>query len=105
MRDHKLVAKSHTAKTAEAGPSAGWQALLQMALRVHDLDDGLELDLPAGKYELILNLVEHERENCDSSVHFSLRRREGLILLTATSDLPDGGSKICSMMGVAPRGT
>lgn len=99
MREDQKVAEGHTAKTEEQ-QRAGWRQLFEIVLQVHETDGSIQLDLPANKYEEILNLVEHERESCGPLLDLTLGRREDLIVLTATTDHVDGTAEIASIMGI-----
>lgn len=100
MRELDSATCNHTARQA-AQHRSGWSDLLEVVLEVHDLDNGLVLDLPAYRYEDIVDVVERERECCGNRLNLSLDRKEGMILLTATSEEPDGASEIRSMLGLA----
>ena len=101
MRVIHSVAKSHITKTQSPQLQAGWQELQQLVLETHELGDGLVLDFPAHEYELIVNLVEHERENCGDWIHLTIERREGLLYLTVTSDHSNAQEEVRSLIGLA----
>ncbi len=84
----------------EAARRLEWHKLHELVLEVHELTDGVVVDLPADRYEEIIDLVERERECCGSWLTLDLARKKKVILLTATSEDQIGRSQIRSMVGL-----
>ncbi len=77
-----------------------WSQLLEVVMEIHEVANGVVLDLAADRYGDVIDLVDRELECCGSWLELSVERREKLILLTATSDEADGLTAIRSMVGL-----
>lgn len=97
MRRLPPVACCHTAIEG-ASQRLEWDEVLELVLEVHEIANGVVLDLPANKYELVIDLVDHELGCCESAFDLSVGRKEGIILLTATSNTVQGLSEIRSIL-------
>lgn len=89
---------SNTTSTARC---LEWEQLLELIVEFHELGNGVVVDLPANRYEDVVDLIDREVESSGEWLNLSLGRKENVILLTATSENPDGHSLIRSMMGLA----
>ncbi len=82
----------------------GRSKLHDLVLETHELENGVVVDLPAHRYDEVVDLVngvEQESQDIGSGLTFTLGRKENVILLTATSNDPEGQSLIRSIMGLA----
>lgn len=75
-----------------------------LVLDAQELDEGVLVDVPAFRYEEVLDLVgyvERRTHDIGSGLHITIGRKEDIIVLRATSDHVADREILRSIMGLA----
>lgn len=77
-----------------------WAQLQTIVLDSQETSTGFVVDLPADRYEDVIDLVERELDLCGGWLSLTVERKQELILLTASTDDLEGQSLIREMVGL-----
>lgn len=76
---------------------AHWAQLQALALDSYEVSSGIVVDLPATRYDDVIQLVERQLDICGMWIDLTLRRQGDRLLLTATATELAGQSLLRSM--------
>ena len=81
------------------GRRVEWSNIGSIAIEVAEIRDGVRVELPAVRYNDVVDLVQRERQSCGNWLELDLTRQDGLLLLHATARTDQGRSTIRSLVG------